>query len=309
MYPPTEPYDHGLLDCGDGQRVYWEACGRPDGRPAVVLHGGPGSGCGPWWRRYFDPASYRAVLFDQRGCGRSLPHAGDPSVDLSTNTTEKLIGDIERLREHLGVRDWLVLGASWGSTLGLAYAEAHPERVSAMVLFSVATTTRREVDWATRGAGRVFPREWERFRDGVPPADRDGDLVAAYRRLLEDRDESVRARAAEEWCEWEQAIARRRDPRYEDPHFRYMFARLVTHYWEHAAFLEDGALLRDAGRLAGIPGVLIHGTDDVSSPLDVARALHEHWPGSRLVVVEGEGHGALPGIDEAVVAALDEYSR
>ncbi|MFI7606450.1 prolyl aminopeptidase [Micromonospora sp. NPDC049366] len=313
MYPPGEPYAHGLLDVGDGQRVYWETCGNPDGKPAVVLHGGPGSGATPGWRRYFDPARYRIVLVDQRGCGRSLPHAADPGVDLATNTTAHLVGDLERLRAHLDVDRWLVLGASWGSTLGLAYAQAHPERVSELVLFSVVTTSRREVEWITREMGRIFPAEWARFLDAVPPADRDGNLAAAYARLLADPDPAVRERAAREWCLWDDTHVRtvpgwRPDPRFADPDFRMLSARLVTHYWSNAAFLPDGQLLRDAPRLAGVPGVLLHGRLDVSSPLDVAWQLAQAWPDARLEVVEAAGHGAGHGIGERVVAALDDFA-
>jgi proline iminopeptidase len=297
----AEPYDRGMLEVGDGQRIYWEVCGNPAGRPAVVLHGGPGSGAGPAWRHYFDADAYRIVLFDQRGCGRSTPHASDPSVDLSVNTTPHLIADIERLRAHLGIDRWLVLGASWGSTLGLAYAERFPERVSAMVLFSVVTTSRREVQWVTRGVGRFFPEEWARFSAGAGGA---RDLVAAYHGLLNDPHESVRVRAAADWSEWEQVHVRRRDSRYDDPHFRLMFARLVTHYWMHAGFVEEGALMRDAGRLAGIPGVLIHGTKDISSPSLVAWRLSKAWPGSELVLLADAGHGAEPALVEAVVGAL-----
>jgi proline iminopeptidase len=314
LYPLIEPYDTGMLDVSDGNLVYWEVCGDPAGKPAVVFHGGPGSGCVPSWRRYFDPASYRVVLFDQRGCGRSTPHASDPAVDLALNTTEHLITDIERLREHLAIDRWLVAGGSWGSTLALAYAERFPERISEMVLFSVATTTTRDVRWVTRNVGRYFPVAWVRFRDGVPAAERDGDLVAAYYRLLHDPDPVVRAKAAGDWCRWEEAHVavrpdHRPDPRYDDPRFRMAFARLVTHYWHHAAFLEDGALIRDAGRLAGIPGILIHGRIDLSSPLDVPWLLSQAWPGSELIAIDDAGHGAgQPGIGEAVLAAIERFS-
>jgi proline iminopeptidase len=195
-----------LLDVGDGHEVYWECYGDPAGKPAVVLHGGPGSGAVPWWRTLFDPVAYRAVLFDQRGCGRSRPHG-----ELRANTTHHLIADIERLREHLGIGRWLVLGGSWGSTLALAYAQAHPDRVTEMVLFAVATTTRREVEWVTR----------------------DIDLEA-YSVLVNDPDPAVHDKAAKEWCEWEAAHMGPSD-RYDDPDFRLCFARLVTHYWRHAA--------------------------------------------------------------------------
>jgi proline iminopeptidase len=314
LYQEIEPHDGGMLDVGDGNLVYWEVCGSPAGKPAVMLHGGPGSGCVPGWRRYFNPAAYRVVLFDQRGCGRSTPHASDPAVDLAANTTEHLIADIEQLREQLGIERWLVVGGSWGSTLALAYAERLPERVSEMVLFSVVTTSDREVRWVTRNVGRYFPEEWARFQDGIPAAERDGDLVAAYYRLLHDPDPAVREKAALDWCRWEDAHVavpsnHRHDPRYDDPRFRMAFARLVTHYWHHAAFLEDGVLLREAGRLAGIAGVLVHGRMDLSSPLDVPWQLSHAWPGSKLIVIDDAGHGAdQPRMREAVVAAIDQFA-
>jgi proline iminopeptidase len=314
LYPAIEPYDFGTLDVGDGNLVYWEVCGNPDGKPAVVLHGGPGSGCSPGFRRSFDPTVYRIILFDQRGCGRSTPHASDPSVDLACNTTDHLINDIEQLREHLGIERWLVAGVSWGSTLSLAYAERFPARVSALVLWSVVTTSRREVHWVTRDVGRYFPEQWARFRDGVPEADRAGDLVAAYARLLHASNPAVREQAARDWCTWEDSHVavrpdHRPDPRYDDPRFRMAFARLVTHYWQHAAWMEDGALLRDAEQLAGIPGVLLHGRIDLSSPLDIAWQLSRAWPDSELVVIDEAGHGAGdPGMRAAIVAATDRFA-
>lgn len=312
MYPQIEPYDHGMLDVGDGNRVYWEVCGDPDGKPAVVFHGGPGSGCMPWWRRYFNPDAYRVVLFDQRGCGRSTPHASEPTTDLTTNTTEHLIGDIELLRRHLGIERWLIFGGSWGSTLALAYAERNPERVTEIVLFGIATTTHREVEWVTRHIGRLHPQEWTRFRDGVPPPERDGNLAAAYARLLNHPDAAVREKAAADWCAWEDAHARvlphhGHDKRYDDPVFRMAFARLVTHYFSNAAFLEDGILLREAHRLAGIPGVLVHGRLDLSSPLESAWRVAQAWPGSELIVVDGAGH-ADAGIAQASLAAIDRFA-
>jgi len=314
LYPEIEPYDQGILDVSDGNHIYWEVCGSPTGKPAVMFHGGPGSGCVAGWRRYFNPATYRAVLFDQRGCGRSTPHASDPAVDLVANTTEHLIADIERLRQRLRIERWLVVGGSWGSTLALAYAERLPESVSEMVLFSVVTTSHREVRWVTRDVGRYFPDDWTRFQDGVPAAERDGDLVAAYYRLLHDQDAAVREKAARDWCRWEDAHValrsdHRPDSRYNDPRFRMAFARLVTHYWHHTAFLEDGALLRDAGRLAGIPGVLIHGRLDLSSPLDAPCHLSQAWPGSELRVIDDAGHGTgQRGMREAVISAIDRFA-
>jgi proline iminopeptidase len=315
LYPPIEPYEHGLLDVGDGNLLYWEVCGNPGGKPAIVLHGGPGSGCTPGARRYFDPAAYRVVLFDQRGCGRSHPHASDPAVDLSSNTTDHLLVDIELLRRHFDIERWLVFGGSWGSTLGLAYAERHPERVSAIVLFGIATTRRHEVEWITRHVGRLFPEQWARFRDGVPAAERDGSLVEAYSRLLHDPDPTVRERAARDWCAWEDTHVsvrpdHRPNPRYDDPRFRMAFARLVTHYWRHAAWLEDGVLLRNVGKLAGIPGVLVHGRLDVSSPLDIAWEIARDWPDGTLVIADEAGHSSGdPGMTEALVAATDRFAR
>ena len=315
VYPATEPYDQGLLDVGDANLIYWETCGNPRGKPAVVLHGGPGSGCTPGMRRYFDPAGYRIALFDQRGCGRSLPHASDPKVDLASNTTHHLVRDIERLREHLAIDRWLVFGVSWGSTLALAYAERFPERVSELVLVSVVTTSYREVQWVTRDVGRYFPEAWARFRDSLPAPERDGDLIAGYVRLLRDPDPGVRAKAAEDWCRWEDAhVAVHPDakpsPRYRDPRFRIAFARLVTHYWQHAAWLEQGSLVRDAGRLASIPGVLVHGRMDLSSPIDIPWQLAQRWAGSELVIVDDAGHGTSePGMAAAIRAATDRLAQ
>jgi proline iminopeptidase len=314
MYPPIEPYAQGRLDVGDGQRIHWETCGNPDGKPALVVHGGPGSGAGPSWRRLFDPAAYRIVLFDQRGCGRSTPHASDPAVDLSVNTTAHLLADMERLRVHLGVDRWLLCGASWGSSLSLAYAQRHPERVTALVLFSVVANTRREINWVTRDMGRIFPQEWARFRDGVPPAERDDDLSAAYARLVNHPDPAVRERAEIDWCDWEDvhvslAGGFKPDPRYADPVFRAALVRIVTHYWSNLGFMPDGQLLHDAGKLAGIPGVLVQGRLDVSGPPDIAWQLTRAWPDARLEIVESGGHGSGHGVGERVVAALDAFAR
>jgi proline iminopeptidase len=251
------------------------------------------------------------VLFDQRNAGRSTPPATGP-VDLSTNTTPHLVADIERLREHMGIDRWLVWGGSWGVTLALAYAEAHPRRVIELVLGAITNGDRRETDWITRDMGRVFPREWERFRDGVPPADRDGDLSAAYSRLLHHSDPAVRAKAAQDWCDWEDthvSLAPDHQPRLSvaDPAFQLAFARIVTHYWSNGCFLDDGQLLREAGRLAGIPGVMVHGRFDVSGPLDTAWAMHRAWPDSELVVIGDAAHfgGSMAA---AVVAATDRFA-
>lgn len=315
LHPPIEPYDHGLLDMGDGNRVYWEACGNPDGKAALVVHGGPGSGCSPGMRRSFDPERYRIVLFDQRGCGRSTPHASDPATDMRVNTTEHLLADMERLREHLGIECWLLWGGSWGSTLSLAYAERHPERVSEIVIVSVTMTRRSDIDWLYRGVGRFFPQEWERFRAGVPESDRDGDLVAAYARLMEDPDPAVRTRAVHEWVAWEDAVisleANGRPGAYSDrpPDALLAFVRICTHYFAHGAWLEEGALLRDAGRLAGIPGVLIHGRLDLGGPLRAAWELARAWPDAELVAVGDSGHTGSEAMREAMGEALERFAR
>jgi proline iminopeptidase len=277
-YPPIEPYEHGMLAVGDGHELYFETCGNPVGTPAVVLHGGPGSGCTPGGRRMFDPERYRVVLFDQRGCGRSTPHAGDPATDLSTSTTAHLIEDVERLRTHLGIERWLVYGGSWGSV---------------------------------RGLGRVFPDAWARFVDMLPAELRDGDIAEGYARLLADPDPIVRERAAAAWCPWEEQVvptSPRPNPRYADPRFRMAFARIVTHYWRYGSWLEEGAVLRDAAALAGIPGVLVQGSLDlgnlVGTPWQLARA----WPGSELQMVDDTGHGGSIGMSEALVRATDRFA-
>ena len=262
--------------------MYWEACGNPEGISALYLHGGPGSGASAGQRRLFDPARFRTVLFDQRGAGRSRPLAEEPDENLATNTTQHLIADIELLRVHLEVERWVLLGLSWGTTLALAYAQAHPSRVAGAVLGLVTTTSQREVDWITRDVGRIFPEAWDRFATAVPEALRHLPLADAYATLLNDPDPNVRVRAAQEWCRWEDAHVsltpgHRPNPRYADPAFRLRFARLVTHYWRHAAFLEDDELIRHADRLTGIPAVLIHGRYDVSSPLETAWQLARHW--------------------------------
>jgi proline iminopeptidase len=313
LYPDIEPYDVGMLDVGDGNRLYYEQCGNPNGAAAVVLHGGPGSGCTPRHRRLFDPERYRIVLFDQRNSGRSVPHASDPDTSLAANTTPHLVADIERLRTALGVDRWLVYGNSWGSTLALAYAEAHPDVVSAIVLLAVTMSRPQEIEWLYHGAGRFHPEEWTRFRAAVPAHARDGNLVDAYYALMNDRDLEVRERAAAAWCAWEDAaVALDPDtppsPRYADQRFRLAFARIVTHYFHHRAWLEDDALLRDATRLAAIPGVLVHGRLDLGSPLVNAWELARAWPAGELVVV-GAGHlNTDHGMSEAVVAATDRFA-
>ncbi len=313
-YPPVEPYDTGMLDVGDGQQLYYEQCGNPAGKPLVMVHGGPGGGWSPGSRRMHDPAAYRIVLYDQRGCGRSTPHAADHGTTLATNTTAHLIADLERLREHLGIERWLVFGASWGTTLGLAYAEQHPDRVSELVLAAVALTRRSDVDWLYGGLRRFLPEEWARYRDAVPEGLRDGDLTQVYDELLNSPDPDVRQRAADAWMAWEDAVVsldngaagtassvKRADPRY-----RLAFARLCAHYFSHGAWLAENQLIDQAHRVHGIPAILVHGRFDPQGPLEAAWQLARAWPDAELVVVENAGHTS-PAIGAAITAATDRF--
>jgi len=315
LYPEIEPDQHGMLDVGDGNLVYWEACGNPGGKPVVVLHGGPGSGCTPWHRRLFDPEAYRVVLFDQRGCGRSRPHAGAPDTDLTSNTTFNLIADMEGLRRHLDIDRWLVWGGSWGSVLALAYAERYPERVTEMILWGVGTGRRSEFDWLFRGGVALFfPKQWERFRKAVPRAKRDDDIVEAYHELLHDPDPEVRRQGALEWCMWESATpswppTSGLASRFIDPAYAMAFARLVTHYVRHDAWLDDGGLRRHADSLSGTPGVLVNGRFDFQSPIASAWELHRAWPRAELVVVDDAGHDPSDArITEALISATDRFA-
>jgi proline iminopeptidase len=316
LYPSIEPYEHGMLDVGEGELLYWETCGNPQGKPALVLHGGPGSGCTPWHRRLFDPRRYRVILFDQRNCGRSTPHASAPHIDLARNTTHHLIADIELLRAHLHINQWLVLGGSWGSTLALAYAERYRHRVTEMVLWGVTTGRQQEFDWLFRGgASAFFPAEWERLRDALPVACENGDVVEGYERLLHDPDPGVRQRAAAEWCMWESATpawptSSELAERFRDPRYALAFARLVTHYVRHNAWLEDENLVESAATLANIPAVLISGRFDFQTPVRWAWEVNRAWPSSELVIVADVGHD--PGdtrMTRALIRATDCFAR
>ncbi|NUS43108.1 MAG: prolyl aminopeptidase [Mycobacteriaceae bacterium] len=313
LYPAIEPYDAGLLEVGGGQQVYWETSGNPDGKPALFLHGGPGGGCDPFHRRFFDPAAYRIILFDQRGCGRSLPHVAD-GADLSVNTTDHLIADIERLRETAGVDRWLVFGGSWGSTLSLAYAQRHPDRVTELVLRGVFLLRRKEIDWYYNGmAGWVYPDVWERYLAPVPESERGGDLVEAYHRLLHSTDPAVATAAAVAWTTWETATSwllphPDRVAESSDPRFALAFARIENHYFRHGGFLDEGQLLRDIDRIAHIPGVIVQGRYDIVCPPTSAWELHRAWPGSRLHFIEDAGHTAYePGTTDKLVEATDSF--
>ncbi|HEY7416129.1 MAG TPA: prolyl aminopeptidase [Ktedonobacteraceae bacterium] len=315
LYPEIEPYDQGFLKVDNDNLVYWESCGNPQGKSAVVLHGGPGSGCTPWQRRLFDPSLYRIVLFDQRNCGRSTPHASSLDTDLTSNTTAHLIADMEHLRQHLDIDRWLVFGGSWGSTLALAYTETYPERVTEMILSGVTTGRHKEVDWLFRGGVSIFfPEEWERLRAALPPGDRDGDIVAAYYRQLNDLDLSVRQRAAEAWCLWESATpdwppSTKLDERFTNPTFALAFARIVTHYMHHNLWLEDESLLHNADVLADIPGILVNGRFDFQAPIADAWELNRVWPRAEMVIVDNAGHAASnAGITQELIRATDRFA-
>lgn len=312
MFPSIEPHDSGLLDVGDGHQMYWETTGNPSGKPLVFLHGGPGGGSSQGHRRNFDPELYRAVLVDQRGCGRSRPLVSDPVADLSTNTTQHLIADLELLRSQLGFESWVVVGFSWGTTLGLAYAETHPERIPGLVLGLVTTCGRGEVEWMTNHMRRMYPAQWERFAGAIPPSHRHLPLAEAYAVLMADPDPAVHQHYADEWVEWDFTQSGHRPPaKYDDPAVRLQFARLVTHYWRHAAFVEDGSLMRDAVKLNGIPGALIAGAHDLSCPPDIPFDLARRWTTARLVNIDAaHGHSDTDpqAFPKAVIAALAELA-
>ncbi len=309
LYPSLEPYETGFLDVGDGHSIYFERCGRRGGRPAVFLHGGPGGGAAPDHRRLFDPERYDVTLFDQRGCGRSTPYAS-----LEANTTWRLVADIERLRVVAHVDKWLVFGGSWGSTLALCYAETHPERVSALVLRGVYTVTKAELDWYYQfGVSEIFPDKWERFQAPIPRGER-GDMIAAYRRRLTHDDPAVQIEAAKAWSLWEgETITLLPQPGiaavHGDDHFALAFARIENHYFTHRCWLEEGQLLRDADRLRGIPGTIVHGRYDMPCPARYAWGLHEAWPEADFHLVEGAGHAySEPGILDQLIRATDRFA-
>lgn len=306
LYPPLNPFDCGHLDVGDNHRIWWEASGNPNGVPALFLHGGPGGGFHPEHRRLFDPEHYKIVLFDQRGCGRSLPLA-----ELQANTTDHLIGDIERLRIALGVEDWLILGGSWGAALGVAYAQRHPQHVRGLILRGVFTGRRCEVDWLYRaGASNLFPEAWERFAGHIPP-DEQGDLVAAYHRRLTGASIEARMEAARAWCAWEAELLTLR-PRARASgavsQGELALARIEAHYFVNNSFLREGELIASAGHLADIPAIIVQGRYDVVTPVRSAYELAGAWPGARLRIVPDAGHATSePGVLAGLVAATDEF--
>lgn len=309
LYPDIEPYDSGHLQVDARHRLHYEQSGNPAGKPVVMLHGGPGAGCGPKMRRFHDPDRYRIVLFDQRGAGRSTPHA-----DLTDNSTWDLVADIEKLREHLGIERWQVFGGSWGSTLALAYAQAHPGRVTELVLRGIFMLRRWELEWFYQeGCSRLFPEAWRDYLEPIPEVER-ADLIGAYHRRLTSTDEATRLAAARAWSVWEASTSLLLPDEafikgHEDPHFALSFARIESHYFVHGGFFDvEDQLLRDAHRLKGIPGVIVHGRYDVVCPIQNAWDLHQAWPEARLVVSPSAGHSAFePENAAALVEATDGF--
>ncbi len=310
MYPEIQPYAHGYLDTDDGHHVYWELCGNPDGKPAIFLHGGPGSGCSPVHRRLFNPERYNVLLFDQRGCGRSTPHSS-----LDNNTTWHLVDDMERLRtEVLNTDQMLVFGGSWGSTLSLAYAQTHPDRVSELIVRGIFTVRHAELQWFyQQGASALFPDYWEDYLAPIPEAERD-DLIGAYHRRLTGNDREVQLRAAHAWTQWESRTitllpsARHETARSADDQ-ALAFARIENHYVVNGGFMEDGQLLRNAHILRDIPGVIVQGRYDACTPARTAWDLHRAWPQAEFHLIPDAGHAFdEPGILARLLAATDKFS-
>jgi proline iminopeptidase len=309
LYPEIEPFDSGFLNIDARHSMYYEQCGNPQGKPVVILHGGPGAGCGAKIRRFHDPRAYRIILLDQRGAGRSTPHA-----DLVDNTTWTLVADIEKLREHLGIDRWQVFGGSWGSTLALAYAEKHPQRVSELVVRGIFLLRRWELEWFYQeGCSRLFPDAWEKYLEPIPEVER-GDIISAYHRRLTSDDESLRLAAAQAWSIWEASTSFMLQDQdfinsHNDAHFALSFARIENHYFVNGGFFEvEGQLLRDAHKLKGIPGVIVHGRYDVVCPIANAWDLHKAWPEAKLMISPTSGHSAFEAENAAsLIEATDGY--
>jgi proline iminopeptidase len=310
LYPDIKPYATHHLEVDANHTLYIEECGIPDGLPVVFLHGGPGAGCEPFHRRFFDPNVYRIVLFDQRGCGRSTSHA-----DLSGNTTQALVSDIEAMRELLRIDRWVVFGGSWGSTLGLVYAETHPERVQGLILRGIFLCTPREIDWFYQdGASRLFPDYWQDYVHPIPYTER-ANMVKAYYKRLTGEDEVARMAAAKAWSRWEGRLSTLKPnaaviQHFTDPYVALSLARIECHYFMNNSFLAPNQILENASRLANIPGVIVHGRYDVVCPLENAWSLHRVWPNADLHIIPDAGHSAAePGIVDALVKATNSLGR
>lgn len=309
LYPPIEPFETGMLEVGDGHTLYWERCGTRGAKPVVFLHGGPGSGCSPEQRRQFDPALYDILLFDQRGCGRSTPFAS-----LENNTTWDIVADIERLRVLLGHEKWQVFGGSWGSTLALSYTQTHPDRVTELVLRGIFLARQREADWLYRyGASEIYPEGWAAFAGHIPEDER-GDLIEAYHRRLTSDDPQIQLAAAKAWSTWEGlTVTLLPDPGMmeeftEDSH-AIAIARIENHYFRHDCWLAEGQLLANAGRLNGIPGIIVQGRHDCCTPPSAAYDLKQVWPDADLRIIPDGGHlFTEPGITDGLIRASDYFA-
>lgn len=309
LYAPINPFDQQMLDVGDGHRIYVEQCGSPDGVPVVVFHGGPGGGCSPMMRRYFDPTVYRIILFDQRGCGRSRPHAS-----VENNTTWHLVADIELIRTTMGIANWVVFGGSWGATLALIYAQAHPERVMHLVLRGVFLSTQRELDWFYGGgAGAFWPDVWQNFESLIPESER-GDMIGAYHRRLFSGDAVLETRYARAWAGWENALASIDSTGVGGSgpaEYARAFARLENHYFSHGCFLTaEQQILNNMDKIADIPGIIVQGRFDMICPPVSAHRLAEKWPASRLIIVAKAGHAlSEPCISAELVQAMQDIAH
>lgn len=310
FYPELQPYARGRLRVSDLHEIYYEECGSPDGKPVVVLHGGPGGGISPFLRRLHDPKLYRIILFDQRGCGQSTPNA-----ELRENTTWHLVADMEALRSHIGIKKWQVLGGSWGSTLALAYAQKHSERVNELILRGIFTVRKREIRWFYQeGASALFPDAWEAYVAPIPANERD-DLVAAYHRRLTGHDVAEQLACAKAWSQWEAStLSLRPNPKlvieFGNDAFALAFGRIECHYFVNRGFFaNDDELLAEAAKLRGLPGVIIQGRYDVVTPAETAWALHKAWPEADFEIVPDAGHTATePGITDALIRATDRFA-
>lgn len=310
LYPEIQPYVSHTVVVEPPHKLHVEECGNPHGIPVLFVHGGPGAGCEDYHRRFFDPERYRIILFDQRGSGRSAPHA-----ELEGNTTQALVADMEQIREHLGVDKWLLFGGSWGSTLSLVYAESHPSRVLGLVLRGIFLCRPQEIRWFyQQGASRLFPEYWQDYLAPIPEAERD-DMVSAYYRRLAGDNEMERMAAAKAWSLWEGRTSTLRPSEavvehFANPYTALSLARIECHYFMHDSFLQPDQILRDAGRLAGIPGVIVHGRYDVVCPVENAWQLHQRWPDAELKVIPDAGHSASePGTINALIQATDDFAE
>lgn len=314
LYPEIEPYDSGELFVGDGQRMYWEQSGNPDGKPVVFVHGGPGGATSPACRRFFDPERYRIILFDQRGCGRSLPHASDPAADLRHNTTWHLVADMELLRKNLGIDRWQVFGGSWGSALALAYAQAHPDTVTELVLRGIFTLRPIELDWFYEGgAMAIFPDRWETYESAIPIIEHN-NMIEAYHRRLFDPDPAVHVPAAIAWSQWEAATTtllpdETKIEEMADPHDAVAFARIENHYFVNGGWFRPNQLIDGAQHIRHIPTVIVQGRYDMCTPIMTAHELHQAMPDAEFIVVPDAGHSAFePGIRRALRGATDRLA-